>query len=90
MWPIARERIMKMDWDVDDEGVMELPVLKGFSVAMLPHAMLAVLLRCAPGDVPGDRNFQIGMNAESARELAAGLLQAAKLMADIPKIGRLN
>ena len=39
---------MNVDWDLND-GVMELPVLTGFSVAALPYAMLAVQLRCAPG-----------------------------------------
>jgi hypothetical protein len=81
---------MDVDWDVDDEGMMELPVLTSFSVAVLSHAMLAVRLRCAPGDVPGDRNFQIATNAESARELAAGLLLAAELMGDTPGVGKLN
>jgi hypothetical protein len=37
-----------------------------------------------------ERNFQIGINAESARELAAGLLEAADIMGGTPGIGRLN
>jgi hypothetical protein len=81
---------MNVNWDLNDDGVMELPVLTGFSVAALPHAMLALQLRCAPGDVPGGRSLQIGMNADAARELAAGLLEAADMMGGAPGVGRLN
>jgi hypothetical protein len=81
---------MDVNWDVNDDGVMELPVLTGFAVAVFPQAMVAVQLRCAPGEVPEGQRLQIGMNAECARELAAGLLQAADMMGDTPGVGRLN
>jgi hypothetical protein len=70
---------MKVDWDVNDDGEMELPVLTGFSsVALLPNALVAVQLRGVPGDVLQGRRLQIGMSAEVARELAAGLLKAVE------------
>ena len=81
---------MTADWKVNDDGDLDLLVLTSFSIAQLPGAMLVVQLRCAPGDVPVSRNFQIGMNAESARELAVGLLEAAEMMGGAPGTGRLN
>jgi hypothetical protein len=81
---------MKVDWVVDDEGRMELPVLTGFSVGVLPHAMLAIQLRCAPGDIAGGGSLQLGMNGDTARELAIGLLKAADMMGDAPGVGRLH
>jgi hypothetical protein len=81
---------MTADWVVDDEGRMELPVLTGFSVAVLPHAMLAVQLRYGPGDTTGVGNLQLGLNVETARELAMGLLKAADILGDTPGVGRLH
>jgi hypothetical protein len=81
---------MKVDWDVNDDGVMELPVLTGFSVALLPDALVAVQLRGMPGDALEGRRLQIGMSAEVARELAAGLLKAVELTGNTPGLGRLN
>jgi hypothetical protein len=79
-----------MNWDLDDDGQMELPVLTGFAIAALPQEMLAVQLRCGPDDLREGRRLQIGISAEAARELAASLLQAAESVGDIPDIRILN
>jgi hypothetical protein len=81
---------VKIDWNLNDDGEIELPALTGFSVAVLPQAMLAVQLRCGPNDLPGGRRLQIGMTADAAREFAAALLQAAEVMGNTPGAGRLN
>jgi hypothetical protein len=81
---------MNVKWDLNDDGVMELPMLTGFSIAVLPQATLAVQLRCGPDDLPGGRRLQIGLSADAVRELAAGLLEAAERMGDSPGVGRLN
>jgi hypothetical protein len=81
---------MNMDWDVDDEGKMELLALTGFSVVVLPQSMLALQPRCTSGSVPWGGRLQIGLSADVARELIAGLLQAAEMVGDAPGTGRLN
>ena len=78
---------MKVHWDVNDDGVMELLVLTGFSVALLPDALVAVQLRGMPGDVLQGRRLQIGMSAEVVRDLAAGLLKTVDLTGNTPGSG---
>lgn len=79
-----------MDWDTDDEGQMMLPLLAGFSVVVFPDVGLAIQLRFATGDEPKGERLQLGLSADLARELAAGLLKAAEIVGDTPGIGRLH
>jgi hypothetical protein len=81
---------MTVDWKVNDDGGLDLPVLTSFSIALLPDAMLVVQLRGVPSDAPEGQRLQIGMSAEAARELAAGLLEAADMIGNTPGLGRLN
>jgi hypothetical protein len=84
---------VEIDWDVDDEGKMALPILTGFAIALLPDAVLAVQLR-GTGAAVGvgflSQSLQIGMTPEAARELGAALLKAADMTKDTLGVGRLN
>jgi hypothetical protein len=81
---------MDEEWNADDNLTVELPVLTGFSIELLPEMALEVELRGLTDAAPQDRHLHIGMSAHNARELAVALLKAADMTGDLPVLGTLN
>jgi hypothetical protein len=78
---------MKQQWNVDENGNIELPRLAGFSLAIAADALLALQLKVASSGEElrrGGLALQAGMTAQNARELAGALLQAAEAMEQPP------
>jgi hypothetical protein len=81
---------MDEEWSADDDETVELPLLIGFSIELLPEMTLAVELRGVTDVAPQDRHLHIGMSAHGARELAVALLKAADMTGDLPVLGTRN
>jgi hypothetical protein len=73
------------------DGNMELPQMTGFSIALLPGAVLAIELRGAEdGKLQGGWSLQIEVTPQFARELAVGLFEAIQAMDRPPTASKLN
>jgi hypothetical protein len=78
---------MEIVWDRDEQGKLDLPLMTGFSMTQQPDGSTAIQIRAAdPGvrEKLGNRRFQFGVNSLLARDLAAALIEAAKLMESTP------
>jgi hypothetical protein len=83
---------METPWTVDNDGNLDLPVMTGFSVVMLPQGVLAIQIRGAACKAAAlaPRRLQVGTSPALARELAATLMEAARRMEDATVVATLN
>jgi hypothetical protein len=78
---------MEILWERDEQGRLDPPLMTGFSMTQQPNGSTAVQIRAADPEVRevlGNRRFQFAVNALLARDLAAALIEAAKLMESTP------
>jgi hypothetical protein len=78
---------MEILWDRDEQGRLDPPLMTGFSMTQQPDGSTAIQIRAADPEVRevlGNRRFQFAVNVFLARDLAAALIEAAKLMETTP------